>query len=158
PTHDPEKRAPRRRRARRRRPRRWSAHVRDPRRRAARPPHVRRRDHRAPAGNRSNWNRVGSPAGLPRVSLPLPLRYSSSPVATLRALRPPVHRSYERIGEHMQFNVLKHYPPMIAIPWLERHQAIFPPPAPPKPKLPHFAAAVLCWGPWGILTGKKNKK
>ena len=57
----------------------------------------------------------------------------------------------------MRFNVLKHYHPMIGIPYLEMHQAIFPPPVPPVPKLLHFAAAMLCKGPWGKLTGKPNK-
>ncbi|CAN98315.1 hypothetical protein predicted by Glimmer/Critica [Sorangium cellulosum So ce56] len=56
----------------------------------------------------------------------------------------------------MQFNVLKHYHPMIAIPWFEMHQAVFPPVMAPVPKVPHVAAAVLCWGPWGALTGKRN--
>ncbi|WP_437648055.1 hypothetical protein [Sorangium sp. So ce362] len=57
----------------------------------------------------------------------------------------------------MQFNVLKHYHPMIAIPWLEMHQAVFPPVLAPVPKVPHLAGGVpLCWGPWGILSGKRN--
>lgn len=56
----------------------------------------------------------------------------------------------------MRFNVLKHYHPMIGIPILEKHQAIFPPAPTPVPLVPHIAAAVMCWGPWGILTGKPN--
>ncbi|KYF48087.1 hypothetical protein BE04_42455 [Sorangium cellulosum] len=57
----------------------------------------------------------------------------------------------------MQFNVLKHYHPMIAIPWFEQHQAVFPPVITPVPKVPHIAGGVpLCWGPWGVLSGKRN--
>jgi hypothetical protein len=56
----------------------------------------------------------------------------------------------------MKFNVLKHYHVMVCIPWLEMHQAVFAPVLAPVPKVPHIAAAMLCIGPWGILTGKPN--
>ena len=57
----------------------------------------------------------------------------------------------------MMFNVLKHYHPMIGVPWLERHQTVFPPPLPPPPApLPHFCFAILCSPPWGLLAGKPN--
>ncbi len=57
----------------------------------------------------------------------------------------------------MMFNVLKTYHPMIGIPVLEWHQAIFPPDPSPKPKIMHACAAMLCAGPWGILSGKPNR-
>jgi len=56
----------------------------------------------------------------------------------------------------MMFNVLKTYHVMIGIPFMELHQAIFPPKLAPDPKVPHACAAMLCAGPWGILTGKPN--
>jgi hypothetical protein len=56
----------------------------------------------------------------------------------------------------MMFNVLKHYHVMIGIPILEWHQAIFPPVMAPKPKVMHMCGAMLCIGPWGVLTGKPN--
>lgn len=56
----------------------------------------------------------------------------------------------------MMFNVLKHYHVMVAIPWIEQHQAIFPPVMAPVPAVPHVAGAMLCIGPWGALTGKPN--
>lgn len=56
----------------------------------------------------------------------------------------------------MMFNVLKTYHVMIGIPIIERHQAIFPPAPAPVPSVPHMCGAMLCMGPWGILTGKPN--
>jgi hypothetical protein len=58
----------------------------------------------------------------------------------------------------MMFNVLKSYHPMIGIPFIERHQAIFPPVPAPVPSVPHVCAAALCIGPWGVLSGKPNPK
>jgi hypothetical protein len=56
----------------------------------------------------------------------------------------------------MMFNVLKTYHVMIGIPWMELHQAVFPPVMAPVPKVPHVCGAMLCVGPWGALTGKPN--
>jgi hypothetical protein len=56
----------------------------------------------------------------------------------------------------MMFNVLKHYHVMVAIPYMELHQGIFPPVPAPVPTVPHLAGAALCLGPWGALTGKPN--
>jgi hypothetical protein len=58
----------------------------------------------------------------------------------------------------MMFNVIKHYHVMIGLPFMEWHQAVFPPVMAPVPKVMHACGAMLCIGPWGVLTGKPNPK
>jgi hypothetical protein len=55
------------------------------------------------------------------------------------------------------FNVLKDIHLMVSIPYIEMHNAVYPPPLPPTPPyLPHLSIAPLCVPPWGGLTGKPN--
>jgi hypothetical protein len=44
---------------------------------------------------------------------------------------------------------------MIGVPWLEKHDAVFPPGVPQK-LIPHICTAPLCIPPWGALTGLPN--
>jgi hypothetical protein len=55
----------------------------------------------------------------------------------------------------MEFRVLKDYHTMIGVPWLEKHDAVFPPGVPSK-LIPHVCTAPLCIPPWGGLTGLPN--
>ncbi len=57
----------------------------------------------------------------------------------------------------MFFNMLKDIHIMVSIPYIEMHNAVYPPPLPPTPPyLPHLSTAPLCVPPFGALTGKPN--
>jgi hypothetical protein len=52
----------------------------------------------------------------------------------------------------MKMAVLKHLHPMIGV---DFHDEIAPPGI-PAPKIPHLTAGLLCFPPWGVVTGKPN--
>jgi hypothetical protein len=51
----------------------------------------------------------------------------------------------------VQCNTLKNWHPMVGV---DLHTMQLPGPVPPVPNTPHVVAAMICAGPWGILTGK----
>jgi hypothetical protein len=52
----------------------------------------------------------------------------------------------------MRMAVLKHLHPMIGV---DFHDEVAPPGI-PAPKIPHLTAGLLCFPPWGVITGKAN--